>query len=153
MAHPKSCRPLPSAFESGAVLTASCWTERYRLLKGSSMVTSDRCGRGRGWEEFKTSLGTIPLIFKNTWTPHHLKMIWIGKGLVFQVYLSLHEGKMAICSNQELPQITFYGEMNKTSPRKRGTSIALATQTQQNNSWSYWNPLRQQSTTGAKMEL
>jgi len=75
MAHPKSCRPLPSAFESGAVLTASCWTERYRLLKGSSMVTSERCGRGRGWEEFKTNLGTIPLIFKNTWTPHHLKMI------------------------------------------------------------------------------
>lgn len=52
-------RPLPSAFESGAVLTASCWTERYRLLKGSSMVTSERLQCVNG--DWRNSLGETSL--------------------------------------------------------------------------------------------
>lgn len=51
----KPARPLPKAFQSGAVLLASCWTERYRLLKGSNVVPSERLldlKKQESWEAF-----------------------------------------------------------------------------------------------------
>jgi len=52
-------RPLPKAFQSGAVLLASCWTERYRLLKGSNVVPSERLQCVNG--DWINSLGATSL--------------------------------------------------------------------------------------------